>query len=577
MTQTTGDLDATPRAVGSSPPADRPDQASAPSSSVRWVVWLLTLAAIAFGLAIRLWYLFHVPVNSDEAIVGLMAQGILHGHFSAFYWGQPYGGAEPYVVAPLFAIFGESARVLACTPVLLWAISSVLVARVVRRLVATPGLALLAGALVWVGPTVALLNSTLEYGFRGVTLVCGLAIVLLALRLLEGSASWVDAAALGLFAGLGWWSSPEIAYFLFPAGLLVIAAVVRSGAPLGRWVGRVAAAAAAALLGALPWLWANVRSHLASLKTSSFPGAAITRQNTGFGGRLHVFFDRSLPIDLNLRRLVIGSPVFGGGGGTALTMAVLAVMAVAIVVCLLRRDRVSALAVGVVAFPFIYAAQPGTWYWEDGRYIIFLSPLLAIVAVAAIEPTACWLSGRWPGRPHFGGHLAVSFTVVALLVVGTMTWESYGRENEVSLSSFSAHWGDPNGPVDRAVGLLEAHGVRDGFADYWVAYKLDLQSRGELAITPAPGDIDRSTTLDAVVDRAPRQAWLFVPTPDLSLGYVQFSGTPVIVGPRAVTPTLFVAALDRLGIGHRTIRAGILMAVVPDRRVTIAQVLSAGG
>ena len=67
----------------------------------------------------RSWYFFHTPSSSDQAIVGLMANAILHGHFSAFYWGQAYGGAEPYAVAGMFALFGHSAAVLNLTPALL--------------------------------------------------------------------------------------------------------------------------------------------------------------------------------------------------------------------------------------------------------------------------------------------------------------------------------------------------------------------------------------------------------------------------------------------------------------------------
>jgi hypothetical protein len=147
----------------------------------------------------------------------------------------------------------------------------------------------------------------------------------------------------------------------------------------------------------------------------------------------------------------------------------------------------------------------------------------------------------------------------------------------VTLTSYATTWGDPNGPVDRAIATLESHGVRAGFADYWVAYKVDLLSRGALIITPAPGDVDRSRTLDAEVDRAPHQAWLFVLPAELPTGFVQFSSTSVIDGPRAVTKPLFIAALGRLHIGYRTVPAGLLTAVVPDRNVTIYQVLAAGG
>jgi hypothetical protein len=63
----------------------------------------------------------------------------------------------------------------------------------------------------------------------------------------------------------------------------------------------------------------------------------------------------------------------------------------------------------------------------------------------------------------------------------------------------------------------------------------------------------------------------------LAAGYVQFSATPVIDGPRGIEESGFVAALERLGIGHRTVRADILDAVIPARPVSVAQVQSAGG
>jgi hypothetical protein len=209
--RTMGVMTETTHAVDSGSGDAEPDDAAPPASpAVRRTVGVLVVAAIALGLVLRGWYLFHVPTNSDEAIVGLMAHDILHGHFSAFYWGQPYGGAEPYVVAALFAVFGQSVYVLALASVVLSAVAAVLTWRIVLRLVTVRPLALLAGALVWVGPDTAVVNSTREYGFRGVAMVCGLAAILFALRLLDRPGSWLDMAALGMFSGLGWWSSPEV-------------------------------------------------------------------------------------------------------------------------------------------------------------------------------------------------------------------------------------------------------------------------------------------------------------------------------------------------------------------------------
>ncbi len=535
--------------------------------------------AVAVGVGLRLWYLFHAPVNSDEAIVGLMARGVLHGHFEAFYWGQPYGGGEQYVVAPLFAVFGQSAYVLGLAPVLLSAAAAVLVWRIARRVVTSRVLALLAGVLVWLGPDAVLANSTREYGFRGVTLVCGLACLLFALRILQAPITRVDAAGLGLAAGLGWWSSPEIVYFLLPAGLIALGAWYRSRTDRRPWPTRLALGATTFVVGALPWIWANVRSGGASLKPSSFPGGAVTAMNSGYAGRLGIFFRIWLPLSVDLRHLPSGSFLFGATVGDLLLAIVLAVVVVALLACLMRRDRATVLAVAVLAFPFLFAAQPGTWFWEDGRYIVFLSPLLALVLVAGGESIIGWLGRRQRSHRHRSriepaiGALVMSAALA--VAVAALTVATFAGDNQVNFGSFASGWSDPDGPVVRAIATLQAQGVVDGYADYWVAYKIDLLDP-HLTITPAPGDVDRSRAIDAEVARSPDPAWLFVPAKELAAAYPQFSFTPVITGPRAITEPNFVAALDHLGISHRTVPAGLLTAVVPGRPVTIREVLAAG-
>ena len=42
----------------------------------------------------------------------------------------------------------------------------------------------------------------------------------------------------------------------------------------------------------------------------------------------------------------------------------------------------------LVAFPFIYALSPFTWYWADGRYALYLAPMLALGVVSAAEVAA---------------------------------------------------------------------------------------------------------------------------------------------------------------------------------------------
>ncbi|MBV8462402.1 MAG: glycosyltransferase family 39 protein, partial [Acidimicrobiales bacterium] len=261
------------------------------------------IACLGVGVVLRAWLLSHRPINSDEAIVGLMANQILHGHFFAFYWGQHYGGVEPYAVAAVFAVFGQSPLTLDLTPVLLSCVAAILVWRIALRLVRDRRLAAMAGALAWAVPFPTVFQSTVEGGFRGVVSVCGLGVCLAALRILDGHRRYRDFVALGLVAGLGWWAVPEIVYFFVP-GLVLLAGAVRRRPRTGPrwWALRLGASAVAFAVGALPWLWVNLGSGFVSLRSKGFAGAT-SPYNHGYGSRLVTFFQSALPLQLDLRRL----------------------------------------------------------------------------------------------------------------------------------------------------------------------------------------------------------------------------------------------------------------------------------
>lgn len=106
---------------------------------------------LLLGLGLRFYALGRVTINSDEAVVGLMAHEILRGHFFAFDWQQNYGGTEAYAVVAVFALFGSSPFTLGLTPVLLCAATLVVLWRVGNRLLGSPVGAIVAMAF-WVWP-----------------------------------------------------------------------------------------------------------------------------------------------------------------------------------------------------------------------------------------------------------------------------------------------------------------------------------------------------------------------------------------------------------------------------------------
>ena len=524
------------------------------------VIWVLVAACVVVGAALRAWWLFHHPITSDEAIAGLMAQQALHGHFSAFYWGQSYGGVEPYLIALQYRVFGFTASLLGGVTTVLAIGSGLVTWRIARRLVSDGALAALAGAAAWAIPALAMSSSTYEWGFRGVALLCGLLLVLLSLRVADGHQRARDIVALGLVAGVGWWSSPEIVYFALPAIVLLVQSFRSDiGAAKGpRWVRLLVIGAAAACIGALPWLWSNLRSGFASFNQTAYANAP------GYTERLRLFFHYSVGMLFSLRASNSGDWLLWRPLSVALLIGFLGTLAVAVVLCLRRGGRSLAIALGVLVFPLLLAYSPASWFWQDGRYVGYVVPLFVLVLVFGCADLARRLR---PGRPEGDGstrtlgRLLAAGLATALVVLTVANFAVFAIPHQ----SFFADWGDPNRPTQDSVAKLESAGVRDGYADYWVAYRLDFLTGGKLQLTVVGTDPDRWAALNRKVVTGKPPAWIFVPITPTS--FAQFTGSPQMVGPAAISETQFIADLHRLGIRYRTVNAGLVRAVVPDRAV----------
>jgi Dolichyl-phosphate-mannose-protein mannosyltransferase len=516
------------------------------------VVGVVVVVGVALGLFLRLWFVFHAPTSSDEAVAGLIAQRALHGHFTAFYWGQSYGGtAEPDLIAIAFLFFGQTGVVAELVVTALTGVAAVLTWRVARRVV-SPRVAPLAGVLAWAAPAVAIRDSTIVYGFRGVTLVCGLAAVLLALRMLDGPRRIVDFAGFGFVVGVGWWSSPEIAYYAVPAALIVVGAVASDLAWRGWWRGSLVALGAA-VVGALPWLWVNLGSGFPSLHHAP-------STNLAYGDRLSVFFRNTLPMEVGLRIRGSGAWIPSGGHNVWLAFVV-AYLVVTLALCLARGGRSLAIGLGVVVFPFLYAVSPFSGDWHDGRYGGYLVPLLALmVTIGTCEALRRLRAARWIAPVALSTVVALA---TALAVLGMR------QEVHTDRMYFTSGWGDPDAPTLAAISKLEAARATAGYTGYWVAYKLDFLSRGRLTFTPiGPAAASRSTRIDAEVARRKGTAWIFVPLNEAARGGVQFVLPFLVVGPGGVSERQFTDNLQHLGIPFRRIDAGVLDAIVPGRTLT---------
>jgi hypothetical protein len=479
---------------------------------------VLVLGVAAVGLGLRLWILHSRlgGLDSDEAVTGLMARRLLHGHTNAFFLGQAYGGTqEAALVALVYFVVRSWTVAMKVVPVVLWATAGVLVWRIGRRMFGEDA-GRVAGLLFWVGPAATLWLSIKEQAFYGFTMVMGLTLLLFAVRLVERPAP-LDAVAAGLAAGMGWWANPQIAYFALPA--LVWMVLRRPGLVRLAWL-----AVGGALVGALPWLYANVGRGFPSLHSPP-QGVAST-----YPHRLRLFAETGLPVLVGLRRMWTTRWLVPGLAPALYIGVLLALVAagVALVRTVMRGgsdDGRGLLLLACVCYPFVFAISSFAFYVFDARYLVFLWPFLVMLAAPFLVPRAA--------------QVAAIAVVAALGVTGVALALGEADLDPVAPNA-AAH---PIGPVLR---VLDERGVTQVFADYWAAYRIDLATGERLSATPFAGST-RDFALMARVRSSPRP------------GYVILDGSP--------SDEALGASLRARAIPYQRVAAGDYVVYLPEAAV----------
>jgi hypothetical protein len=546
----------------------------------------VVLAAL-FGLALRAWLLNHTVLNSDEAVVGLMAHGVLNGHFATFYWGQHYGGAEPYPVAVVLWLSHGSPTGIGATAALLSALAAVLVGAIAAAVSGSRRLGAAAGAVAWIWPYAVVWNSLRETGFRGVCLVCGLVAFASTLAIHRGRRGLATYLVLGLAVGVGWWATPEIVYFAVPVAVVLVASWDRLYPGAARWKGPwrptpVLVVAGGMLVGALPWIYTNVGSGFASLRTGSLPNY----QGIGYGGRLEVFFRAMLPVQLGVRAVPGGAWV----GGSVVGPVLYGVLAALVVVALVRAGLVArqgrraaplvGVAAGVAAFPFVYALVPATGYWVDGRYGVLLPSLVVMMLVMALAwpvTRAETVPGRARhARPVRAGGRSSAATMTPVLVVACVgvlaagvltTAAAQAGGVPITPRAYAAGWGDPEAPARHVVAEMQRHHIRYAYGSYWTAYVLDALDPDGVVVTPSHLDVVRWPEAAAAVRSSPDPAYLFSAPGHLHAATQAFANAET--GPGNFNQKQFTGLLEAQGVPFRVVHLGVLDAVVPAHRVTL--------
>jgi hypothetical protein len=404
------------------------------------------IAGVAVGVALRV-FVFLSPIStleSDEAVVGLMALRTLDGDPSIFYWGALYGGSqEALATAAVFAVTGASTLVLKLVSLAIYVCAGVLVWLVGRRTVGEPA-ARVAATLFWVWPPFSVWWSTKSRGYFASGVLIGLAALLLVLRLRERD-SKRDAALLGGVLGLGLWATLQS--FLIAVPALAWLAWRRPSAY------RLAAFAVPGfVVCASPWLAWNLRHGWNAVLPKSVAGSEST-----YVERFVDFFSTVLPMWLGLRAPYshdwLLAPAFGWA------VLVTALGAFAYVAYRSWARLLEPLVVVALAFPLLYAVSSFTFFTEEPRYLVFLGPIVALLLGAALA------------------HGGVLVTVAGLAIASVLSLAGLVQlERQGLYKPLAPDLRAPN-EFAPAIRVLEQNGVDRVLANYWIAYRLTFETR----------------------------------------------------------------------------------------------------
>jgi hypothetical protein len=200
------------------------------------------------------------------------------------------------------------------------------------------------------------------------------------------------------------------------------------------------------------------------------------------------------------------------------------------------------LLVGSLAlYPFLYAAFPTSSFWNDGRYGIGLGPIAALVAVGALWQIVPRGIARW-----------VSVGILSAALLSTVIAEDAGAGGFSKLATLTGWRANSVPTVTLLSHRLQALGIRDVYAGYWIAYDLAFLSGGSIAVNPLV--FDRNQADSHEVANARDVAWVFVPPKQVGMLADQVQSGDL--NPDELTEATVAARLTAKRIPFRTERVG---------------------
>ncbi len=506
-------------------------------------VALTVIAILMVAGLFRAWLIadHRLAFESDEAVVGLMARHINTDEaVPTFFYGQSYmGSLDALLVAGGFRLAGNSVHSIRLVQLGLFLVilmaGFALAWEVTRsRRVAAMTLLLLAiptplGAL-YTGITLGGYNELVLFG--ALVLLLGWQVTIGGRRELW---RW---AALGLVAGLGWWTNSAIVTPCLVVGLLGLRTFSAR-----QWLG-YALAAVGFLIGGAPWWVYNLRHDWAALHflTGGFETApGVTPISPG---------------EAALGLLVLGIPALYGlrfpweAGfsitiGTALGGLILLLLFTDLLASASARRRGES-----------PTSDPAAFGWAR-RWVWLTTCVFAVVFIASpfSDATGRYLMPVWIpvtiglalglDRLRRAGRMIPALALAILLVMQAGQVIRAAHTGTGLTPQLVERLRAPATDDNALIAFLKDENYTAGYASYWTAFRVIFRAHDAIILDTALPAEDRGLIASdnryppyrAEVEAAPRVVWITQNFPELD--------------------ALIVARLDAAGIGYQTQAIGL--------------------
>ena len=439
---------------------------------------LALLLIVLVALGVRLFFLMdpRFAIDSDEAIVGLMAKHITEGReIPIFYYGQHYMGAlEAYLASISFKLFGISPFTLQLVP-LCFSLLLILLLFFIGNAVASTRAGLLAALLAAIPPPAFLIWGLKARGGFIELLFIGALAFLIAIRWFAPRASSVRyPASIGFVCGIGWWVNNQILYFMVAIATCWVVVAVwelrcrngRGESDLSYWllgcVRDVVSGTASFFVGGGLFWYYNVKNGFPSL--SMF-------QSVDFGtftGQLYGVLTEALPALLGARRFWHNSELFPGAGFVSMCCLLLVVL-LSLKAC--RRPKelhgagrgVWLLVIFIPICCAVFASSSYGWLVSAPRYLLPIYVAVFVLSGVAID----FLSRNAPVLGVLSVVCFLGWNLFALVGTG----KAIGGQPLV--------FGADRVPLDneKVIAMLNARGITHVHCSYWVGYRLAFESQ----------------------------------------------------------------------------------------------------